>query len=247
MLAPPRNEEGKVSEAADIVGRLTHPAVQGLLLALLSTALVLRRRPRAAAVTAVLALAWIWCASTPLLALTLRGGLADGDVPSPVHADAIVVLGGGKLPVADWSRTTTRAGRGLTLWRSGFAPLLLVSGSDQADELARGFALSGVPEGDLRVEARSANTHENARNSAVMLKAGGFTEVLLVTSAIHMRRAAGCFRHEGIAVSPVPADDSHARLANAPAWLPRRDALTLTARCLREYLALWIYHWRGWM
>jgi hypothetical protein len=45
----------------------------------------------------------------------------------------------------------------------------------------------------------------------------------------------------------VPADDGHAKLVVAPAWLPRRDALTLTARCLREYLALMVYHWRGWL
>jgi uncharacterized SAM-binding protein YcdF (DUF218 family) len=236
-----------LSEAADILGRITHPAVQGLLLALLSTALVLWRRPRSAALVAAIALAWIWIASTPIVALGLREGLATPATPSPPHADAIVVLGGGKLPVADWSRTTTRAGRGLTLWRDGFAPLLLVSGSDQANELARGFTLSGVPRGDLRVEGTSENTHENARNSAAILRAGGLSEVLLVTSAIHMRRAAGCFRHEGIVVSPVPADDGHAKLTAVPAWLPRRDALTLTARCLREYVALWVYHWRGWI
>jgi uncharacterized SAM-binding protein YcdF (DUF218 family) len=236
-----------LSEAVDIVGRLTHPAVQGLLLALLSTALVLWRRPRTAALAAALALAWIWIASTPVLALHLRDGLATVPGSSTPHADAIVVLGGGNLPVADWSRTTTRAGRGLTLWRDGFAPLLLVSGSDQADDLARGFTLSGVPGGDLRVESRSVNTHENARNSAAMLKADGLSDVLLVTSAIHMRRAAGCFRHEGIVVTPVPAEDGHGKLVVAPGWLPRRDALTLTARCLREYLALWFYHRRGWM
>jgi uncharacterized SAM-binding protein YcdF (DUF218 family) len=97
------------------------------------------------------------------------------------------------------------------------------------------------------VEGTSENTHENARNSAAILRAGGLSEVLLVTSAIHMRRAAGCFRHEGIVVSPVPADDGHAKLTAVPAWLPRRDALTLTARCLREYVALWVYHWRGWI
>ena len=233
--------------ATDIAGRLTHPAVQALLLAILSTALVLWRRPRLAALSAMLAVAWIWVASTPALALSLRDGLATAPASSPPHADAIVVLGGGKLPVADWSRTTTRAGRGLTLWRDGLAPVLLVSGSDQADELARGFARSGVPGSDLRVEGSSVNTHENARNSAVILKASGLSDVLLVTSAIHMRRAAGCFRHEGIAVTPVPADDGHGKLVAAPGWLPRRDALTLTARCLREYLALWFYHRQGWM
>src|SRR6187402_404554 len=181
-LSPRETRRPWLSEAADIVGRLTHPAVQGLLLALLSTALVLWRRPRTAALVAALALAWIWIASTPALALHLRDGLATVPGSSTPHADAIVVLGGGKLPVSDWSRTTTRAGRGLTLWRDGFAPLLLVSGSDQADDLARGFTLSGVPGADLRVENSSVNTHENARNSASILRASGLSAVLLVTS-----------------------------------------------------------------
>jgi hypothetical protein len=36
-------------------------------------------------------------------------------------------------------------------------------------------------------------------------------------------------------------------LERAPSWLPRRDALTLTARCLHEYVAVWIYRQRGWI
>jgi uncharacterized SAM-binding protein YcdF (DUF218 family) len=240
-------ESRRLSDASDLLGRLTHPAVQGLLLALVSTALVLCRRRRAAVVAGIVAVGWIWVASTPLLALRLREGLATTPEATTPHADAIVVLGGGKLPVADWSAARTRAGRGLGLWREGFAPLLMVSGSDQATDMARGFRLAGVPGGALRVEDDSVNTHENARNSAVILKAGGLTRILLVTSAVHMRRAAGCFRHEGIEVTPTPAEDGHARLEAASAWLPRRDALTLTALCLHEYVALWVYRWRGWL
>lgn len=235
-------------EASDIASRLTHPAVQALLMALLSTALVLWRRRRAAVVVALLALAWIWIASTPLLALRLREGLATMPPSTTPHADAIVVLGGGKVPAAgDWAATRTRAARGLTLWRDGYAPLLMASGSDQAAQLTRGFALSGVPESVLRAETTSVNTHENAANSARLLKADGLSNVLLVTSAVHMRRAADCFRHEGIGVVAVPAEDTHARLEAASAWLPRRDALTLTARCLHEYVALWVYQRRGWI
>lgn len=236
-----------VIEWADIGSRLLHPAVQALLLGALSLVLVLLRKPAPALAPAVIALVWIWIASTPALALALRGALATSRPASQPQADAIVVLGGGKLPVDDWSRATTRAGTGLTLWREGLAPLLLVSGSDQASQLAEGYEVSGVPIRDLRVEASSTNTHENARNSAAILRANGSSEILLVTSAIHMRRAAGAFRHEGVTVSPVPSADAHARLARAPAWLPRRDALTLTARCLREYVALWVYRERGWM
>ena len=237
-----------MAELMDIATPILHPAVQALLLGALSMALVLWRRPAPALCCALAALAWIWVASTPALALTLRGNLATAPATGRhPHVDAIVVLGGGKLPIDDWSRTTTRAGTGLTLWREGLAPLLLVSGSDQAGQLAEGYGVSGVPAADLRVEDHSTNTHENARNSARILRANGSSEILLVTSAIHMRRAAAAFRHEGVTVLPVPAGDAHARLAKAPAWVPRRDALTLTARCLHEYVALWIYRQRGWI
>lgn len=236
-----------IASDMDIAARLLHPAVQALLLALLSTACVLWRRPRAACALAAVALAWIWLAATPALALRLREGLVTEAAPTSKRAGAIVVLGGGKLPASDWSHTTTRAGMGLSLWRAGGAPLVLVSGSDQAMDLAQGFARSGVPDHDLRIEGTSQNTHENARNSAAILRADGLHDVLLVTSAIHMRRAAGCFRHEGIEVTPVASDDHHARIASSPSWIPRRDALTLTARSLHEYVALWIYKRRGWL
>ncbi|WP_426284805.1 YdcF family protein [Luteibacter sp. E-22] len=231
----------------DIAPRLLHPALQALLLGGVSMLLVLLRKQVPALVTALVAVAWIWFASTPAVALVLHDGLATPAPGTPPHADAIVVLGGDTLPVNDWSRATTRAGKGLALWRAGLAPVLLVSGSDQARALAQGLEVSGVPPRDLRIEDTSTNTHENARNSALLLRASGSTDILLVTSPIHMRRAAGAFRHEGLSVSAVPTADTHAMLEQAPSWLPRRDALTLTARCLREYVAMWVYRERGWI
>ncbi|WP_448097353.1 YdcF family protein [Luteibacter yeojuensis] len=231
----------------DIAPRLLHPALQALLLGGFSMLLVLLRKQVPALVTALVAVAWIWFASTPAVALVLRDALVTPAPGATPRADAIVVLGGDKLPVNDWSRTTTRAGKGLALWRAGLAPVLLVSGSDQARALAQGFEVSGVPTRDLRIEDMSTNTHENARNSALLLRANGSSDILLVTSPIHMRRAAGAFRREGLAVSVVPTADAYAPLERASSWLPRRDALTLTARCLREYAALWIYRERGWI
>jgi len=236
-----------IAAAMDIADYLLHPAIQALLLAVLSTALVLWRRPRHACILGIVAAAWLALASTPVLALHLRTGLVTGRDDTSSHADAIVVLGGGVLPNGDWSRTTTRAGMGLSLWRAGKAPVLLASGSDQAVYLARGFAASGVPASDLRVEDGSTDTHENARDTAAILRAEGLHRIVLVTSDIHMRRAAACFRHEGMRVIEAPADDALADLTAAPGWLPRRDALTLTARCLHEYIALWMYRQRHWL
>lgn len=231
----------------DYASRLLHPAIQSLLLGMLALALIALRRPRQGLVLAVLALAWIWLASSPAFALRLRGGLVGPSSPAPSRVGAIVVLGGGKLPLDGTMPENTRAGTGLRLWHEGRARLLLVSGRDQADELARRFGRAGVPTDDLRIEGASANTHENARDSAALLKANGVDTVALVSSDIHLRRAAGCFRREGIEVVPVAAREDRDGLLRAPAWLPRRDALTLTARALHEYVAGWIYRRRGWM
>jgi uncharacterized SAM-binding protein YcdF (DUF218 family) len=232
----------------DLISRLLHPAVQALLLGLLAGGCVLARKPRAALVAGALAVAWIWVASSPAVALRLRDGLVGTPAPGTPRADAIVVLGGGTLPVGTWNETPTRAGVGLSLWQEGYAPLMLVSGRDQARALARGYSRAGVPSADLQVEATSANTHENARNTAALLRTGGLGNILLVTSPIHMRRASAAFRHEGIHVAPAPSDDdNHALLSRSAGWLPRREALTLTARCLREYAALWVYARRGWI
>jgi len=237
----------EVIDLTDLAMRLLHPATQGLLLGVLSLTCVLARRPRAALGLGIVALAWVWIASTPALAMSLRATLAAPPDDGRVRADAIVVLGGDTLPMGDWARTRTRAGKGLALWRTGRAPLMLVSGSDQAKQLAEGYAVSGVPAERLLVEGASDNTRENARDSATILRSHGARSILLVTSSIHMRRASGAFRQQGIDVVPVPVPEAYAAMADAPAWLPRRDALTLTARCLREHVALWAYGERHWM
>jgi uncharacterized SAM-binding protein YcdF (DUF218 family) len=242
-----RTRDARLAASLDIVESLTHPAVQSLLLGAVSLAMVFRRRHAMAAWAGAIALAWVWFASTPALALALRTTLATTGPAQPPHADASVVLGGETRPLADWSSAKTRAGKGLALWRAGYAPLLVVSGSDQARAIAEGYAAAGVPVRDIRVDARSRNTHENARDSAAILAASGASEVLLVTSATHMRRASAAFRKMGIKVWPEPTDETHAALYGAPGWLPRRDALTLTARCLYERIALWAYHLRGWI
>lgn len=236
-----------MTDLTDLATRLLHPAMQALLLGVLSLACVLARRPRAALSFGVVALGWVWIASMPAVAMSLRGTLAAPPDDGRARADAIVVLGGDILPMVDWARTRTRAGKGLALWRAGRAPLMLVSGSDQAKQLAEGYAVSGIPADRLLVEGASDNTRENALDSAAILRSHGARSILLVTSSIHMRRAAGAFRQEGMTVIPVPVPENYTAMADAPAWLPRRDALSLTARCLREYVALWVYGRRHWM
>src|SRR5262245_46707121 len=83
------------------------------------------------------------------------------------------------------------------------AKLLLIAGRET--EVARTYATnSGIPAEQLMVEARSANTYENAQASAALLNPRPGEQWLLVTSASHMPRAVGTFRKAGFEVLPSP-------------------------------------------
>jgi len=63
----------------------------------------------------------------------------------------------------------------------------------------------GIPDSVIIKESKSRNTHENALNTAKILKDKQIEgPVLLVTSSFHMRRALGTFTKAGIAVQPYP-------------------------------------------
>jgi len=63
----------------------------------------------------------------------------------------------------------------------------------------------GIPDSVIIKESKSRNTHENALNTAKILKDKQIEgPVLLVTSSFHMRRAMGTFTKAGISVQPYP-------------------------------------------
>ncbi|WP_229212624.1 YdcF family protein [Dyadobacter soli] len=65
----------------------------------------------------------------------------------------------------------------------------------------------GVPANDIVFEEMARNTHENAVYSRRILnKMFPSGKYLLITSAFHMRRSAGCFEKIGIDTDPFPAD-----------------------------------------
>lgn len=64
----------------------------------------------------------------------------------------------------------------------------------------------GVPRTRLLIEPRSRTTAENAREVAALIETPPGKRWLLVTSAWHMPRAIGSFRHAGLTVTPYPVD-----------------------------------------
>jgi uncharacterized SAM-binding protein YcdF (DUF218 family) len=239
------------------LARLSHPILQAEFLAVLGV-LLLRRHRRVAIMMLSLATLWIGLCSTPAFAVWLQQGLERPYVPTKAEAypkaDVIVVLGGDELPQSgtDWGindaeAQTTSLGFGLQLFRSSRADTILLSGNDQALQMTRLLQEQGVPASALITEDASANTHQNALYSAVMLKRKKLLRVLLVTSGIHMKRATASFIRQGLTVIPARSfNDNDGLEPVSHPWWPKRAALSLSAHCLREYLGLWAYRLYGW-
>jgi uncharacterized SAM-binding protein YcdF (DUF218 family) len=103
------------------------------------------------------------------------------------------------------------------LYKHGKIKKILITGTSGEMQMSRRLgetrqaaallASWGVPANDILFEEKARNTHENAVYSGRILKkmfpSGKY---LLITSAFHMRRSAGCFEKMGIQTDPFPAD-----------------------------------------
>jgi uncharacterized SAM-binding protein YcdF (DUF218 family) len=142
------------------------------------------------------------------------------------------------------------------IYHAGKAPLLVLSGGhfawmgerDVEAEAMQGFLRDlGVPAEALLLEGRSGNTRENAVFSAELLRERGVQRILLVTSALHMRRALGTFRAVGLDAVPAATDfEVTSEPYHAVRWLPDAEALAAGTRALKEFLGWWVYRARGW-
>jgi uncharacterized SAM-binding protein YcdF (DUF218 family) len=136
--------------------------------------------------------------------------------------DVGVVLGGGMITIDAQSKRMTfrnnldRVMQAVELYKEGrIKRMLFSSGSGSLvyrdmleSTLLRKYLVSiGIPDSVILVDSTSDNTRENAINSALILKKEfPKGKILLITSAIHMRRAMACFNKEGIKVTPYSTD-----------------------------------------
>ncbi len=93
-----------------------------------------------------------------------------------------------------------RVAEGVRRLEAGAASVLLLSGGKGGSvpseaEAMRDLALAaGVAEARLVLETESRSTLENARCSARIMRARGWTKALVVTDAVHLPRALLAFR-----------------------------------------------------
>jgi len=172
--------------------------------------------------------------------------------------DAIVVLGGGIkdlgwVPASPEPSGTSieRLAAGIGLAMKMRLPLVITGGSGEiipgrpreADSMADMAEKLGLPRKDIVVENISRNTLESAEAVAKLIPK---RTIVLVTSAFHMKRAAGIFRKQGFTVLPAPAGYfSQSRPSSLTHLIPRAHALDVSSTAIAEYLSLAWYRATG--
>ena len=250
-----------------IVALFALPLGWVLLAGVVAGGLLAAKRRRAAGV--VIALQWVvlWVCAMPWLNQRLTGWLEAEYPPVALEATPVaevaVVLGGavgrvGDPPTENLSGSSDRVLRAARLYRAGKVDRVLAVGGSQpwlgnpvpeAEAMRDLLVEWGVPAEHVLTETASWNTRENARNAAAIIRAQGWTRVLLVTSATHMRRAVAAFRAAGIAVIPSATD--YAVVGPQPLdvldFMPDVAALDGVSFALRELLGRAYYQLRAWV
>lgn len=136
----------------------------------------------------------------------------------PVY-DYGIVLGGmisydAELKRMNCMRSIDRLVQAVYLYKKGKIRKIFISGGSgslmdpeykEAIYLKQYLIDIGIPASDILGETNSRNTYENAIYTAEVLNEPD-KKYLLITSAVHMRRALGCFRKQGIIAAPFSTD-----------------------------------------
>jgi uncharacterized SAM-binding protein YcdF (DUF218 family) len=244
-----------------------YPLGLALLLAAAGVILLFLRRYAPGRALVICAAAELWLFSSDPLSHILVRSLECTHDPAPAfpEATAVVLLCGGEVPplrprlceeINDAGDRILYAAR---LIRQGAAPRLLITGGNVPFMREIGGSLArvnsrlltgqlGVDSSVILLEEKSRNTYENAVFTKKMLDSLRLPPaVILVTSAMHMRRSAALFRKAGCTVYPAPTDyraDVPFRL-NPVTMFPNAAALDNSTCALHEIYGIIAYRLLG--
>ena len=183
----------------------------------------------------------------------LARGLVRTDPLPQTPADAIVVLSasltndGVLSPIA-----AARLLEGARLFRAGAALRLVVSrvsaGSAEhpvdSDPDQRAILRAAGVTPELHVLSPVGNTRIEAVRMAELAEPRGWHRIVVVTSAVHTRRACAAFEAVGFEVVCRPSPERDFALERMTAGTDRARAF---GQWLYEYLGWWEYRARGWV
>jgi uncharacterized SAM-binding protein YcdF (DUF218 family) len=215
-----------MADAAYTLGKLLQEGISpfnwAMLFLFASLAAFWRNKRKGAIRFQIAGLALLLVPATGFVAEAMMRPLENAYPVKPVDeyapAELIVVLGGTtaavRPPRIDAEEINgARLQTAVRLFRAGKAKQIIVTGGpyrhkgeverSEAQDMRDVLEGLGVPRTAIVMEPNSRNTYENAVFTAQKL-GGGVGRILLVTSALHMPRAAALFAKQGIEVEPVP-------------------------------------------
>ena len=168
--------------------------------------------------------------------------------------NAVVVLGGGVVKSPQGYEpsihSTARLVAGIQLASAHNLSLILTGGTppgvDQVPEaeIMKRFAVKfGIDEDKIIVEPQAKTTLENAINTAGICREYQFKKLVLVTSAVHMKRAVFSFKKAGVSVVPYPTgylyDYSQMKWIDI---IPNKGAAEANLSAIHEWFGL-LWYW----
>ncbi|MDA9920005.1 YdcF family protein [bacterium] len=238
-----------------ILSLFVYPLSLGLFFVGLSLWGQLRGNRAAAGLCTFLAVAVLYFPSTQtgveMIAAPLEARYPAFSPEELPNGDVIIVLAGGieaEGQFGRWGDLNDAADRlfvGAELWKAQKAPRIAVSGGASRGSVpgavrSRDVLLRlGVPSESILLEDTSLTTRAEAESLVTLLS--GPQHVLLVTSALHMRRTAALFSAQGFKVTAVPTDHRvHQHSGFIPGWMPTVDHLNTSTAAVHEWVGYWV-------
>lgn len=177
--------------------------------------------------------------------------------------DVGIVLGGGMITIDKknnrliFKDNVDRIMQAVSMYKKGMIRKILISGGSgnllfrdmiESELLKEYFVDIGIVSSDIIVETKSDNTYENSKYSKeILLREFNDGSFLLITSAIHMKRAKACFNKQNIEVDIFPADQlvGGRRYQFSHMFIPETDSLAKWNIFLHEVLGYYIYKIMG--
>ncbi|TGL07153.1 YdcF family protein [Leptospira bouyouniensis] len=211
---------------------------------------------------------FLYFSSSSFVANTLVTGLEKDFPPVPIEsspkADVAIVLGGmiqtissvkARPELTDSADRITdairlyKAGKIKKILFTGGSGLLLADEFREADLAKSLFIGLGVKEEDIILENNSRNTYENAVETKKIIEKHNFKSYILITSAFHMKRSAGCFQKQNLDVFPFPTDYRSIQMESGAfeLYLPSAGYLDLTTLSIKEWVGYFVYRSKSYL
>lgn len=173
-------------------------------------------------------------------------------LPSTARYSAGIVLGGyasfNKDDRGYFNEAADRFIQVLRLYKTGQISRIVVTGStieegktEEADFVKEELLTMGVQPADILIENKSKNTFQNAvYTKRLLAQSGARPPYLLVSSAMHLPRAALVFKKAGLPIIPYPANFTVAKKTFhlVDYIVPKGDVLTSWPIFLKEIVGL---------